>query len=259
MNKNDKIAAKAQTPQCIEDPEQLDLLMEYCEEKAGKLSENVPLSSPGEMPGDPPVIPCSKTVPHPKATSGIMTADPKIQVDGPCPRAVASGQPATPACPTGPREASGDGSVPEKPVVAESKVGTRQTDFRGDISPAPEYCVPPPGITTDVAQALPNCGHENPVGPMNAIAMPIDEFRQIVGVSSSTAYCWMKEKKVGKAEIMGKTYVWLTALHDIYREVETIVDAAERGQDFGIELAFSACFFHSKRETSTKTTKGKIK
>jgi|GEM_PF-5692081 len=148
-------------------------------------------------------------------------------------------------------------SAPDRPIA-----GTLEEDVMVEAdntsgSPEPEYC----GQTVSGPESgsyPPYRINTTPDSPaMRAIALPVEDFRSIVGISLSTAYTWMEKNKVGKAQIMGKTYVWITEKHDKYRLTQESLAIESRDHGYKVVLEFEGYCLKARYTASTNKTKNK--
>lgn len=91
--------------------------------------------------------------------------------------------------------------------------------------------------------------------PKYAIAMTVGDFSELVGVSISTVYCWMANHKTGKAEIMGKTYVWLPEMSDKFNEVQSALLAKGKENPYNLEFSCAGYSFNSQAGEAPKAIK----
>lgn len=90
-----------------------------------------------------------------------------------------------------------------------------------------------------------------------AIAMPVKDFVALIGVSISTVYSWMSHDTVGKAEIMGKTYVWITEQHDCHLRTMESLAIESRDHGYKVVLEFEGYCLKARYTASTNKTKNK--
>lgn len=95
-------------------------------------------------------------------------------------------------------------------------------------------------------------GDTIPPNVPRAIAMSVNDFGTLLGISQSTAYSWMARKYVGKADIMGKTFVWISEQHARFNEVIAAIQAMKKNLNHSVEFT---CVCHRATpysETSKK-------